>query len=318
MVPSIERIVEDIKFGEGPHWDIQSQSLYFVDYLNKSINRYVPATKSHFKANLGEKYSSFVIPIEGQQQKFVIGVEKEIATVKWNGVENNIEELHKLIKLDDLDNKNILNDGKCDVAGRLWTGTLRGDVINIIAHTTDESEKTLSANNGGSFYSYSNSLKKHLDGVDISNGIAWNKSNTKMFYNDTLKKRVDQFDFDVETGEISNREVLFSFERNEVGGLPDGMTIDDEDNLWIAVYRGSKIIKISSKIPDTLLEIINMPAKQVTSMAWGGEKLDELYVTTANFSEIPVGIHTSEPVDGSLYRITGLNAKGLPMNKFKL
>ncbi|KAK9869821.1 hypothetical protein WA026_003550 [Henosepilachna vigintioctopunctata] len=327
MAPVIERIVEDVEFGEGPHWDIQTQSLYFVDYLTKSINRYEPATKSHFKARLDD-YSSFIIPVEGEPNKFVVSVGKDIAIITWDGVKENIEDIETLVKVDNVDNKNRLNDGKCDVLGRLWTGLMRTDIVEVVPTSPDKNEQNKtkfwelvpnSVNQSesvtGSFYSYGDgTLKKHFDQVDISNGIAWNKDNTRMFFIDSMKNRVDQFDFEVKSGELSNRRVLFSFTKNQIEGMPDGMTIDDDDNLWIAVFRGSKIIKISTSVPENILDTINLPAKQVTSAAWGGKGLDELYVTTGIFDDTSL----KPPVNGSLYKITGLKARGLPMYKFRL
>lgn len=83
-----------------------------------------------------------------------------------------------------------------------------------------------------------------LSPVNISNGMAWNKNNTKLFYIDTPTLSIYQFNFDSKQGTISNKKVIFSFTTNNISGVPDGMTIDDKDNLWIAANGGGSIISV--------------------------------------------------------------------------
>lgn len=103
---------------------------------------------------------------------------------------------------------------------------------------------------------------------------------------------------------------------NNIEGIPDGMTIDTDGNLWVAIFDGSCVIKIDPRQPETLLQKIQVPAKQVTSVAWGGPNLDELYVTSANIvidGVINPGIH-----HGGLFRITELDARGYPATNAKV
>ncbi|KAL3288545.1 hypothetical protein HHI36_002984 [Cryptolaemus montrouzieri] len=285
MEPKIERICEDVVFGEGPHWDISRQCLYFVDVVSKTINRYVPATNSVYKAYF-DTYPSFIIPVEGEKMKFVLGFEKNISVVMWDG------------------EKYRLNDGKCDASGRLWTGSTVHKLAGV-------AEKL------GSIFSLAKDMAKDHGGeVTCSNGLAWSKDNKVFFHVDSLKKIVERFDFDIATGNITNRTVFFSYDKHNLEGYPDGMVIDEDENLWIASFLGNKIIKINSKEPETLLTTIELPAKQVTSMAWGGKNLDELYVTTGRNAFQGDGLEP--PIHGSIYKISGLGTKGYPMVNFRM
>ncbi|XP_018335136.1 regucalcin-like, partial [Agrilus planipennis] len=147
-------------------------------------------------------------------------------------------------------------------------------------------------------------------------GLAWNSNLKKMYYIDSGKRTVDQFDYDQDNGTISNRQSIFTFDKHNIPGMPDGQTIDSDGNLWVAVFLGSRVIKIDPRKPETLLETIAIPAIQTTSVEFGGPNLDELYVTTGR--DTRVNKNLQPPVDGALYRVTNTGSKGLPSNKVKL
>jgi sugar lactone lactonase YvrE len=114
----------------------------------------------------------------------------------------------------------------------------------------------------------------------------------------------------------ANRKVWFTLQKLSIPGIPDGMTIDSDGNLWVAVFGGGRVLKVDGSKSETLLDTIDIPAEQVTSVAFGGKNLDELYVTTAAVeiqNKKPV-----RPVDGAVYKVTGTGSKGLPGASFKL
>ena len=80
-----------------------------------------------------------------------------------------------------------------------------------------------------------------MKGVSISNGLCWSKDDKTFYYIDTLEFRVDAFDYDIETGSVSNRRTVFDFGANKIKGFPDGMAIDNQDNLWIACFAGGQV-----------------------------------------------------------------------------
>lgn len=109
---------------------------------------------------------------------------------------------------------------------------------------------------------------------------------------------------------------MFSPEKHNISSaLPDGQAIDTDGNLWVALFNAGRVVKIDPRTPETLLDEIRFPANQITSVAFGGPNLDELYVTSANIANdnYPPGSD-----GGALYRVTDINAKGYPGQKVKL
>lgn len=141
-------------------------------------------------------------------------------------------EVKEIYKVKDWDSRNRFNDGKCDAVGRYWIGTMNLE------------EKYPTAG----FYVLDTDLsfRKVLDNVTISNGLAWSSDNKTLYYIDTPTKKIFEFDFDLERGKISNKKVLIDL--SSVQGNPDGMTIDSKDNLWVALFGGGKVIKLTLKI----------------------------------------------------------------------
>nr|XP_023014163.1 regucalcin-like isoform X1 [Leptinotarsa decemlineata] len=304
MAPKVERIeaVEPTELGEGPHWDEETQSLYFVDIFGKSIHKYVPSTNKHTSAVIDGDAVSLIIPVKGEKDKFLISIGRELAIVTWNGESEKVSETKKIYEVDDRPeiSDNRFNDGKCDPSGRLWAGTMGGEPVNGQVKL----EK-------GSLFSFrNNKITTHLTKIGISNGLAWNENLKKMYYIDTIAGSVNEYDFDIENGTIANGKPIFTLAKNGIVGGADGMAIDTDGNLWVAVFNGYRVIKIDPRKADTLLDSIQIPSKQVTSVAFGGPNLDELYVTSAKFTidgeELP------PPEHGGTYRVTGINAKGYP------
>jgi sugar lactone lactonase YvrE len=150
-----------------------------------------------------------------------------------------------------------------------------------------------------------------LEGVSVSNGIVWTADRTAMYYVDTPTRRVDRFDYDHDTGEIANRSVAVRIP--ERMGFPDGMTIDSEGMLWVCLWQGSKVSRWDPKTGE-LLQTVDLPASNVTSCAFGGGKLDQLYITTAR-SGLGTEQLESEPLAGGLFR-ADMGVSGVPAFEF--
>ncbi|KAH9363935.1 hypothetical protein HPB48_015046 [Haemaphysalis longicornis] len=198
--------------------------------------------------------------------------------------------------------KTRLNDGKCDALGRLWTGSLPTALwVDIIPEKNN-------------FWSFSKGRLEHkLDKISLSNGITWTSDNRTMFYVDSIPKQIYAFDFDLNAGNIRNRRLLADF-RSTPGyqglGLPDGMTIDVNDKIWLTCFEGSGVIQID---PETakILTKIDLPTKYTTSCCFGGPNYEDLYVTSASF--LP---ESKKAEDGLLFRVTGLGVKGKAAYEF--
>ena len=150
-----------------------------------------------------------------------------------------------------------LNDGACDPEGRFWVGSMR----------RDEEKKRDAA-----LYCFDGELVRMLDGVSLSNGIGWSPGGTQMYYIDTLSRRVDVFDYD---GTIENRRTFAFVDRD--AGFPDGLAVDDEGGVWVALWGGSAVRRYT---PDGELDrVLELPAEHVTACCFGPGT--SLFVTTA-------------------------------------
>ncbi|CAA9995027.1 unnamed protein product [Nesidiocoris tenuis] len=305
QTPKIERLnVEHMTIGEGPHWDVASQSLFFVDIRGPKIFKYSPQTNSAISISLGTDPVGFIVPVKNQPDYFVVGEKLKIVVVHWDTKSNELLSKKVLVTLPE-PQTNRINDGKVDAKGRLWLGTM-----------TDGKEFEIGA---GSLYSYTRKegLVKRLDHVSISNGIATSENNAMFYYIDSLKYQVDASKFDIENGNLENVKSIFDFVKEDIPGLPDGMTIDTDGNLWIASFGGNEVIQINPANGEVLQSVKFPRVCQTTSVVFGGPNLDELYVTTA---EIKITAEEKEmfPESGSVYRVTGLNTKGLHAANFDL
>ncbi|XP_063534848.1 regucalcin-like isoform X2 [Cydia strobilella] len=284
--------------GEGPHWDERVQALYFVSINEKTIHKYDPAKESLTSATL-EGRPGFIVPLEDHLDHFVVGLERDFVVIQWDGT-GTARVVRKLGEVDQQSPRNRLNDGKADPTGRLFAGT--------IGH---EDEKFNLDKNTGSLYRLdSHGLTALCDKISISNGLAWDLKSKAMYYIDSPERKIRRYDYDVETGDISNLQYMFDFETNKVEGAPDGCTIDTNGNLWVAVFGGGCVLQISPE--GELMQRVEVPAKQVTSCTFGGAKLDTLYVTTARLNIAGEQKHPS----GCTFKITGLEMTGLPNNRF--
>ena len=132
----------------------------------------------------------------------------------------------------------------------------------------------------GSLYCLESSgrLTTKLSQVTVSNGIAWSHDKRLMYYIDSVTGTIDSFDFHNESGAIYNRKVVIRIDPNM--GVPDGMTIDADGMLWIALWGGGSVI-CCNPVNGEILTKISLPATNVTSCTFGGKDLKSLYITTA-------------------------------------
>jgi sugar lactone lactonase YvrE len=242
--------------GEGAIWNHKTGELIWVDITGKILNFYTPKLKNNKEMFTGQMIGT-VVPTESG--KMMVALE--------NGFYQFDPETgaKKLIANPEEDIPgNRFNDGKCDPAGRFWAGTM----------------STTGKRQAGALYRLdaNGPVHKMIENVGTSNGIVWSPDYTKMYYIDTPTRKVMAWDYDNETGEISNPKT--AVEVPQEMGYPDGMTIDAEGNVWIALWSGSAV---GCWNPETgeLLRTIDVPAKNVTSVAFGDDDLGTLYITTA-------------------------------------
>jgi sugar lactone lactonase YvrE len=188
-----------------------------------------------------------------------------------------------------------MNDAKCDSRGRMLSGTISMGERGVCALYKIEPDLAVT---------------KLVDGVSVSNGIAWNADETRLYYVDTRARCIDQFDYDLETGAVSNLKRFADIDRAD--GVPDGITVDAEGCVWLALYLGGVVRRYA---PDgALIGQITLPVSGVTSCNFAGPTLQDLYITTARFGAAPETL-ARQPHAGALFRCRP-DVTGLPSHKF--
>jgi sugar lactone lactonase YvrE len=273
------------ELGEGPLWHPQEQCLYWVDIEAKRYHRLYTATNSHEIVDVGEVLGVLAFRSRGG---LVMATDHGFAFFN--------PETRRLEHISDPEEdkpETRFNDGAVDRQGRFWAGTL-GDPFK------------------NSLYRLDPDLTIHrMDtGFDISNGIGWSPDNKVMYFTDSTPGIIYAYDYDLATGSIANRRAFV--ERSVQSGVPDGLTVDVDGFVWSAVWGDHCIERYD---PAGKLERrIDLPVQYPTSMAFGGQELDELYITSALY-EIPREERYRFPLDGNLFCIKGL-AKGIPEPMF--
>jgi sugar lactone lactonase YvrE len=287
------RVVFDIKaqLGEGAIWNPRDNRLWWVDIEKGILHVFNPVDGKDIEYPMGRRIGT-VVPTESG--KALVALEDGLnffdpASGKFSFIADPEADLPPI----------RYNDGKCDPAGRFWVGSMGLEPP---------------INNRASLYRLDHDLKinKMLDSITVSNGICWSIDKTKMYYIDTPTMKVRVFDYDDETGNISNEKT--AVEIPEGMGGPDGMTIDSEGNLWICLWGGACVGCFDPETGE-LVRRIDVPAKNVTSCAFGGKDLKTLFITTASISMSPED-STKYPLAGNLFAID-LNVKGVPAFFFK-
>jgi sugar lactone lactonase YvrE len=144
-------------------------------------------------------------------------------------------------------------------------------------------------------------------GVSVSNGLDWSPDGRTFYFTDSTTRRVNAYDFDISTGDLSNERLLV--EMSDPVATPDGLAVDAEGNLWIAMWDGGCVRQFSAK--GRLLRTIELPVSRPTSVAFGGPYLDQLFITSAR-GGIPHAQLGAEPHAGSIFVVDGLAIGRLP------
>lgn len=282
------------RLGEGPVWDERAQELYFVDIMGEQVHGWRPAQspgqRAHRSFPVGRPVGAVVLREDGglvlaaYDGFFLAEADgsglRPFGTVSIDGT---------LVRF---------NDGKVDPWGRFLAGTM------------DWGHKEPN----GSLYMLSGdgSVTTLLDRVVISNGLAWPADLRTFYYIDTPRRSVDAFDLDPETGALTGRRVVAQFPSD---AHPDGMAIDDEGYLWVALWGGSRVERIDPSSGEHVA-VVHLPTAHVSSVAFGGPHLDDLYITTAQ-EDLPPEVLAADPQAGSLF-VAHPGVSGPVSYRFKL
>ncbi len=271
--------------GEGPIWHPDERALYWCDNLRPSIQRYDPTSGQVEEWPMPEEVGSIVFRREGG---IVAGMKSGFCTIDLESV--TVEQI--------VDPESHLpgtrfNDGKCDRRGRYWCGTMDAALTDPVAALYRlDADRT---------------CHKMDEGFIVANGMAFSPDDRTMYFADSRAESVYAYDFDVETGEITNRRVFISTEGR--AGRVDGATVDTEGNYWCAHIHAGEIAKYDPR--GRLQSTIELPVRHPTMCTFGGTDLDVLYVTSARRFLAPAE-QADQPLAGALFAIHDVGAQGLP------
>jgi len=261
--------------GEGPVWHAENQDLVWVDIERAKVNCFSPSSGENKTWDVEEKVG---LAVPAENGDLILGM-----TVGLTRLNLESCEVSPIIDPEKNLPNNRFNDGKVDPEGRLWAGTMG----------LDESP------NVGSLYrlNRNHSVDKLFDQVSISNGMAWTADRSTFYYIDSPTRQIAAFDCDMEAGIVSNRRV--AFELPEGMGYPDGMCIDNEGMLWVALWQGWGVARFDPS--GEFLGKIDVPVERVTSCCFGGNNWDELYITTASRDLDEAG-KAAQPQAGGIFQ----------------
>ncbi|XP_059502772.1 regucalcin-like isoform X3 [Stegostoma tigrinum] len=288
----VECVVRDkYRIGEAPVWEEKHSSLLYVDITGQKVCRWNAVTKQVKEVHVDAPVGSAVPRRSGG---YVLAIGKSFAFLDWEK-----QTITEIASVDPDKVNNRFNDGKVDPAGRFFAGTMAMETRPAEVERHQGSVYSLQADH---------SVVKHFDQVDISNGLDWSPDHTVFYYIDSLSFAIDAFDYDLQSGKISNRRLVYRLEKEEA--IPDGQCIDAEGKLWVACYNGGRVLRID---PETgkRIQAVKLPVDKTTSCCFGGKDYSELYVTSAADAMDEEWIRR-QPEAGSIFKITGLGVKGIP------
>lgn len=282
--------------GEGPIWDVEQQALYWIDIVGKAVYRQDYTSAGEASADVRrwdvpETIGSMAIRKDGKSA--LVALASGVHSLDFESGACTM-----LATSPDLNDQVQLADGKVDRRGRFIVGS------------SDRSMK----DSRGKLYVFdpgASQLRAIDDDIILANGPCWSVDDSVLYHADSARNLIYAYDYDMETGTASGRRVFAN--TAELGGIPDGATVDSENHLWTAICEGGKLVRFR---PDGSIErVVEFPQKLPGSVMFGGPDLDRLFVPTLN----PAAVfpdREGHADDGLTFVIDGLGVSGLPEPRF--
>lgn len=286
-------VLVDLKttLGESPVWDVQQQRLYWADSFDGRIFSCNQKGEKIQAWDVGQKIGSFALRKSGNDA--IVALANGLYSLDFK-----TGDLEFIYDPEPNQPTNRLNDGKVDRQGRFIFGSM---------DTMEES-----VNCGLYRLDHDMSVHQIESNIIVSNGPCWSPDGKLFYFQDTWTGEIWVYDYDVNTGNVSNRRTFAKVDLSH-GGAADGSTVDAEGFLWNALVYDGKLVRYS---PDGKVDrIIDMPVKKVTSVMFGGENLDILYVTSMAKPPLP-RFPSDNQLRGSLFAIYDLGIKGVAEVRF--
>ncbi|MEY7848503.1 SMP-30/gluconolactonase/LRE family protein [Natrarchaeobius sp. A-rgal3] len=266
--------------GEGPLWHPDERRLYWVDIPAGELYRYDPGRDEYELA-----YETDGTPLGGYT------IEEDGALLLFtHGTVSRLEPGDDVAEpVVEIDAETRFNDVVADPEGRVFCGTMPGD---------DELGDLYRLESDGT-------ASVVVDNVDIPNGMGFSRDLETFYFTESEAHTVYAFDYDRETGALSNERSFL--ETTEGDGVPDGMTVDADDHVWSARWGGGRVVRHD---PDGReVDAVELPARKVSSVAFGGPTYEDLYLTTA----LTDGDRAEEGDGaGAVFRVPDVGVSGVP------
>lgn len=274
--------------GEGPVWDHREQALYLLDIGHSRIVRYDPATDTTQSWTTPQRPGAMALREGGGA---VVAMQDTLAAIDFATGE--------VVPFASAGQPAgaVFNDGKVDRQGRFVIGSCTQ------GHTDPKPI-------GGIFSLGADRQVRRLSGgIAFSNGPCFSPDGHTLYFADSADYALYAYDYDTATGDVGKRRVFL--DTRPFGGMPDGATVAADGTVWLAIFRGGKVVAVR---PDGSLErIVELPVSLTVSAMFGGPHLDRLFVTTIDpaFFDEP-----AEAGAGYLYVVDGLGVRGLPEPRY--
>jgi len=264
----------DCQVGECPLWHPAEERVYWTDQFTGRLFRYDPAEDAHEQFYDGDDVTGFTFQSDGSLLLFMDGgAVRRLADGELTTVIEAVPEL----------SESRFNDVIADPEGRVFCGTqpAADDLAYLYRLDTDGELTTL------------------LDDVELSNGLGFSPSLETLYLCETMGGTVYQFDYDRETGAVSDQSPLVEISEGE--GMPDGLTVDTDGYVWVALYGGHSVVRFA---PDgTEDRRLEFPTQDITSLTFGGQSSSDLYVTSAAH-------RADDRTAGALFRVSLDDVRG--------
>jgi sugar lactone lactonase YvrE len=240
------------ELGESPRWDARSGRLYWIDIPAGAVHRVDPIRGTVTTRSIGQLVSA-IVPYA---DRWLIGVESgaQVRDREFTLVEEVVLPVPTAVRM---------NDGAVDRSGRFFLGSLATD------DRAGAGQLFRIDPDGG--------VTCVLSGLDTSNGICWSPDGTRMFHTDSGTRVIRAYAYDESTGSMGAGEVFY--QHPDDGAVPDGITVDADGTLWVALWDGARIIHLDAS--GRITEEVPVEAQRPTSVAFGGDGLSTLFITSA-------------------------------------
>jgi sugar lactone lactonase YvrE len=287
VIPVEVALPSQALLGEGPLWDEQAQRLRWVDIVGRRLHEYDPATGVDASLLLPHQVAAVALAETGP---LLLALDDRLASLAPR--EDHARELSSF-RLDQA--KVRFNDGKVDPWGGFQVGTMHHEGTEPV----------------GSLYRMAHdlSITELLPSVTCSNGLDWSEDRSSFFHVDSVLGRIDVYSTDQATGEMTGRRGALTV---SPPGIPDGLSLDAEGCIWVAIWGGGEVRRLT---PDGAVDrVVKLPVSNVTSVAFGGDSRDELFITTAKDGLSREQL-SREPHAGDLFWCRP-GTSGRPANRF--